>query len=203
MAALDGRRRAPMKDMGVLAAGNLMGQRPRHRPGDPEADRPDGHPRLQRRERVRHRRHRAAHRDHGGQGRRSRLRPRGRRREARGRGTARRRRSQERRERLHAVWSLRRGRARSTVASAPRPCRACSRRSACSTSTSTSTADAPFELFARISEKNHSHSTLNPFAAYQKKMSPRRDHERRDDRLPEHRARCARRTATVPPPRSW
>jgi acetyl-CoA acetyltransferase len=32
-------------------------------------------------------------------------------------------------------------------------------------------ADAPFELFARISEKNHSHSTLNPFAAYQKKMS--------------------------------
>jgi len=28
-----------------------------------------------------------------------------------------------------------------------------------------------FELFARISEKNHSHSTLNPFAAYTKKMS--------------------------------
>ena len=28
-----------------------------------------------------------------------------------------------------------------------------------------------FELFARISEKNHSHSTLNPMAAYQKKMS--------------------------------
>jgi acetyl-CoA acetyltransferase len=31
--------------------------------------------------------------------------------------------------------------------------------------------DAPFELFARISEKNHSHSTLNPLAAYTKKMS--------------------------------
>jgi acetyl-CoA acetyltransferase len=30
---------------------------------------------------------------------------------------------------------------------------------------------APFELFAKISEKNHAHSTLNPFAAYQKKMS--------------------------------
>jgi acetyl-CoA acetyltransferase len=30
---------------------------------------------------------------------------------------------------------------------------------------------ATFELFARISEKNHSHSTLNPMAAYQKKMS--------------------------------
>jgi len=28
-----------------------------------------------------------------------------------------------------------------------------------------------FELFARISEKNHSHSTLNPKAAYSKKMS--------------------------------
>jgi acetyl-CoA acetyltransferase len=28
-----------------------------------------------------------------------------------------------------------------------------------------------FELFARISEKNHSHSTLNPYAAYQKAMS--------------------------------
>ena len=28
-----------------------------------------------------------------------------------------------------------------------------------------------FELFAEISEKNHSHSTLNPMAAYQKKMS--------------------------------
>ena len=28
-----------------------------------------------------------------------------------------------------------------------------------------------FELFAKISEKNHAHSTLNPLAAYQKKMS--------------------------------
>jgi len=28
-----------------------------------------------------------------------------------------------------------------------------------------------FELFARISEKNHSHSTLNPLAAYQKKFT--------------------------------
>ncbi|MEY3035224.1 MAG: Beta-ketoadipyl-CoA thiolase, partial [Actinomycetota bacterium] len=30
---------------------------------------------------------------------------------------------------------------------------------------------ATFELFARISEKNHSHSTLNPLAAYQKKFT--------------------------------
>jgi acetyl-CoA acyltransferase len=29
----------------------------------------------------------------------------------------------------------------------------------------------PFRLFARISEKNHAHSTLNPLAAYQKKMT--------------------------------
>jgi acetyl-CoA acyltransferase len=29
----------------------------------------------------------------------------------------------------------------------------------------------PFELFAKISEKNHSHSTLNPLAAYSKAMS--------------------------------
>ena len=43
-----------------------------------------------------------------------------------------------------------------------------------------------FELFARISEKNHSHSTLNPLAAYNKAMSARADHERRHDRLPEH-----------------
>jgi acetyl-CoA acetyltransferase len=32
-------------------------------------------------------------------------------------------------------------------------------------------ADTPLDLFARISEKNHAHSTLNPFAAYQKKMT--------------------------------
>jgi acetyl-CoA acetyltransferase len=32
-------------------------------------------------------------------------------------------------------------------------------------------AGEPFELFARISEKNHAHSTLNPLAAYTKRMS--------------------------------
>ena len=58
-----------MGDMGILAAGNLMGAR-RHRPADPEAGRPDRHPRLQRVQRLRHRRHRAAHGDHGRQGRR-------------------------------------------------------------------------------------------------------------------------------------
>ena len=58
---------------------------------------------------------------------------------------------------------------RSTAASAPTPCRACSRRSAWSTATSTA---APASSCSpRISEKNHSHSTLNPLAAYSKKMS--------------------------------
>ena len=32
-------------------------------------------------------------------------------------------------------------------------------------------AGTPFELFAKISEKNHAHSTLNPLAAYTKRMS--------------------------------
>ena len=45
-----------------------------------------------------------------------------------------------------------------------------------------------FELFARISEKNHAHSTLNPLAAYTKKMTPRADHGRCHDRLPQHPA---------------
>jgi acetyl-CoA acetyltransferase len=31
--------------------------------------------------------------------------------------------------------------------------------------------EVPFETFARISEKNHAHSTLNPLAAYQKRMT--------------------------------
>lgn len=31
--------------------------------------------------------------------------------------------------------------------------------------------DVPFEVFARIAEKNHAHSTLNPLAAYRKKMT--------------------------------
>jgi hypothetical protein len=60
--------------------------------------------------------------------------------------------------------------ARSTVASAPRPCPACSPRSAWSTARH-QYGGTSFELFAKISEKNHSHSTLNPLAAYTKEMS--------------------------------
>ena len=81
-----------MKDMGVLAAGNLMGAARRHRPAAAEADRPDRHPRLQRGQRLRHRRHRAAHGDHGREGRRVRHGPRRRRREAGRRRPPRRRR---------------------------------------------------------------------------------------------------------------
>jgi acetyl-CoA acyltransferase len=65
-------------------------------------------------------------------------------------------------------------------------CPACSRRSAWSTATST--AVSRFELFAKISEKNHAHSTLNPLAAYTKELTLERDHGRHHDRLPEHAA---------------
>ena len=56
-----------------------------------------------------------------------------------------------------------------TGASAPRSCPASSPRSAWSTATSYG--GTSFELFAKISEKNHAHSTLNPLAAYTKRMS--------------------------------
>ena len=45
-----------------------------------------------------------------------------------------------------------------------------------------------FELFARISEKNDAHSTLNPLAAYTKRMSLEQIVRRRHDRVPEHPA---------------
>ena len=141
----------------------------RHRPAAAEAGRPDRHPRLQRVERLRHRRHRAAHRDHGGQGGRGRLRPRGRRREAcrcRPAGAAASRAADD------DAWtpSGRYG------AVAPIDGRI-------GTETMPGVfaqigmeyghryGGTSFELFARISEKNHSHSTLNPLAAYSKAMS--------------------------------
>ena len=59
---------------------------------------------------------------------------------------------------------------------------------------------ASFELFAKISEKKHSHSTLNPLAAYTKKMSLE---EIMGDVMIAYRTRgrCALPTATVPLPR--
>ena len=45
-----------------------------------------------------------------------------------------------------------------------------------------------FELFAKISEKNHAHSTLNPLAAYSEAVHPRADHGRRHDLVPQHPA---------------
>ena len=158
-----------MRDMGVLAAGNLMGGSGGHRPAAAEADRPDRHPRLQRRQRVRHRGHRAADGDHGGQGRRVRHGPRGRGREAGRRRAAGRRQPQGR---LGDGWEPH-GR---YGAVAPLDGRV-------GTETMPGVfaqigmeyghryGGTSFELFARISEKNHSHSTLNPLAAYTKKMS--------------------------------
>ncbi len=45
-----------------------------------------------------------------------------------------------------------------------------------------------FEQFAKVAEKNHAHSTLNPLAQYQKAFIARRGHGRRDDGVPEHAA---------------
>ena len=80
------------------------------RPTVAEADRPDRHTRVQRRERMRHRCDRVADGDHGRQGRRSRLRLGGRCRKARGRRASRCRRQEERRRPdVDAVGSIRRG----------------------------------------------------------------------------------------------
>ncbi len=45
-----------------------------------------------------------------------------------------------------------------------------------------------FEQFAKVAEKNHAHSTLNPLAHYQKQFSLDEVMARRDDELPEHAA---------------
>ncbi len=63
---------------------------------------------------------------------------------------------------------------------------------------------ADFELFARISEKNHAHSTLNPLASYQKRFSLEQImNEVRSWSPTRTRGRCARPTVTVAPRRSW
>ena len=158
-----------MKDMGIIGAGNLMAARCRHRAVAPEADRPDRHPRLQRGQRLRHRGHRAAGRLHGDQGRRDRHGPGLRRREAGRRRPARRRQPQER------------------SATPGRPRAATGRWPPIDGRIGTETmpgvfaqigmeyghryGGTSFELFAKISEKNHAHSTLNPLAAYTKKMT--------------------------------
>src|SRR5207237_3384823 len=58
-----------------------------------------------------------------------------------------------------------------------------------------------FELFARISEKNHAHSTLNPLASYQKRFTLE---EIMNDVMIAYPkpVRCARPTATARPPPS-
>ena len=185
-----------MKDIGVIGAGNLMGHGA-HRPAAPEAARPDRHPRLQRVQRLRHRRHRAAGGLHGGQGGRGRHGPGRRRREAG------RRRPPGRREprRDSNTWTPQ-GR---YGAVAPVDGRI-------GTETMPGVfaqigmeyghryGGTSFELFAKISEKNHAHSTLNPLAAYTKKMTL--DEIMNDVMIayPNTAARCARPTATARPP---
>ena len=157
-----------MGDIGVLAAGNLM-DAGGLRAAAAEAGRPDRHPRVQRLQRLRHRGHRAAHGDHGRQGRRGRLRhgrrrrEAGRRRPAGGGGQA---------KSDGEEWTPK-GR---YGAVAPIDGRI-------GTETMPGVfaqigmeyghryGGVDFELFAKISEKNHAHSTLNPLAAYQKRFT--------------------------------
>ena len=175
-----------MQRHGRRGRGQPDGRRRRPRAAGPEADRPDRHPRLQRGQRLRHRRHRAAHGDHGGQGGRVRHGPR-----------RRRRRSWP----APGCWPAAAARRTAT------PGRPHGRYGAVAPVDGRIGTEimpgvfaqigmeyghryggASFELFARISEKNHAHSTLNPLAAYTKRMIARADHGRRDDRLPEHPA---------------
>ncbi len=59
-----------------------------------------------------------------------------------------------------------------------------------------------FELFARISEKNHAHSALNPLAAYSKRMTLEEIMGDVMIAYPNIRGPCARPIATVPQ-RPW
>ena len=158
-----------MKDIGVIGAGNLMGGDGADRPGGPEAAGPDRHPRLQRVERLRDRGHGVAGGRHG----------------------------RSRRARPTWAWP---SASRSWPAPACWPVGAARATPTTWTPAGRYGAVAgvdgrigteimpgvfaqigmeyghnyggtSFELFAKISEKNHSHSTLNPLAAYTKKMS--------------------------------
>ena len=176
-----------IQDMGVLAAGNLMGGR---RAGigqhAAEADRPDRHPRLQRVQRVRHGRHRAAHRDHGDQGGRVRHGPGGRRREAGRRRPARRWR---RASPTTTTWTA--ARRYGAVAAARRPSR--------------HRDDArrlrPDRHGVRPQVRRHALRAVRPDQREEPRPlhaqparrlhqedDARADHERRHDRLPEHPA---------------
>ena len=174
-----------MRDVGILAAGNLMGgaapigQMLQKQIGQ------TGIPVYNVVQRVRDRRDRAAHRDHGGEGGRGRRRARGRRREARRASglLAGGSRKSGGDDTWDAEGPLRRGRRRSTVASAPRRCRACSRRSAWSTATVRRR-----RLRALRQDLREEPRALDaePARGVPEAVHARRDHERRDDRLPEH-----------------
>ena len=172
-----------MKDIGVLAAGNLMGgglgigqalQKQIGQTGIPVYNVSNA---------SRDRRHRVAHRDHGDQGGRVRHGPRGRGREAGRPGLLSGGRVPRTPTGRHAVVTARSP--RSTVASAPTPCRACSRRSVWSTATSTA---APASSCSADLREEPLALHAEPARRVLEEDEPRRHHERRDDRLPEHTA---------------
>ena len=164
-----GRRRRDHEGHGRHRRRQPHGRRTADRAGAPEAARPDRHPRLQRVQRLRHRRHRAA----GGRAWRSR----------RARPTWAWP-SASRSWPAPGCWPA--GAARATTTPGP-PRGATGRSPAIDGRIGTETmpgvfaqigmeyghryGGTSFELFAKISEKNHSHSTLNPLAAYTKKMT--------------------------------
>ena len=87
---------------------------------------------------------------------------------------------------LRAVRALRRGDDASRGASAPRSCRASSRRPGMEYAGEHD--GVGFEQFAKVAEKNHAHSTLNPLAQYRKAFSLDEVMGAEHDRLPEHAA---------------
>ena len=91
-----------------------------------------------------------------------------------------------RQERVDAAGPLRRGHQHRRPHRHRHACPACSPRSGMEYGHKYG--GTSFELFARISREEPRALTLNPLAAYTKKMTLERDHERRDDRLPEHAA---------------
>ena len=152
-----------IKDMGVIGAGNLMGGAPADRAGGAEAAGPDRHPRLQRVERLRDRGHGPTGGRHVDQGGRDRHGAGLRRGEARRCGPAGRREPRVGLQHLDAQGPLRLGGGvDGRVGTETMP----GVFAQIGMEYGHRYGGTSFELFAQISEKNHSHSTLNPMAAY-------------------------------------
>ena len=155
-------------DMDVIGAGTLFQAATRHGPAGAEADRPDGHSRLQRVQRLRHRRDGDPHRLPVDQGRRGRHGSR-RRRGADGQdGTARRRRTKkesnvyEPEGRYGAVTGV-----DGYLGTEGMP----GVFAQAGMEYANEYDGVGFEQFAKVAYKNHLHSTLNPLAQYRKEFS--------------------------------